>query len=176
MSAKNASAGNSKAAVHAANNPAIANSPAPRWPSYQIRHIAQSVIAAQTAAGKWLLNATANVVRNVPNVAAAMTRMRPQSLLPYLSIRLASTKKYRIIGTTFTSKMIARPISYGFVPRLTGTPLIEEATLQITQYGAARSVARIGGLLLYMCAWFALSVCMTASIVSQFGCVFGSVT
>src|SRR5262245_12885293 len=91
--AKSDSAGNSQATVKAPKKPARAKIFQPRSPSYQIRHAAYSVMTAHTAAGKWLLIATANVVRYVPNAAAASTKIRPQSVRPNRSTKLASTKK-----------------------------------------------------------------------------------
>src|SRR5260221_10989320 len=79
-SAKNDKAGNSQAAVNAAKNPHRANTYQRRSPSYQIRKAADSVIAAQTAARKWLFNAPANVVKNLTSVATAIPKIPPQSL------------------------------------------------------------------------------------------------
>ena len=91
--AKSDSAGNSNVTASAANSPAAAKSVQARRSSYQTRSVAASAMATHTAAGIWLLSVTLKVVKKVPNVAAAITKMRPQSVAPKRSASRPSTTK-----------------------------------------------------------------------------------
>jgi hypothetical protein len=59
----------------------------------------------------WLFNTTENVVRNVPKVAEATTKMRPQSVRPKRSARLAMIAKRSSKGSTLTVSSMRRPTS-----------------------------------------------------------------
>ena len=77
----------------------------------------------------------------VPIVAEAMTKMRPQSVMPKRSTSRPRSTYITSSGTMLMVKIITRPTSYGFSLKV--NPVIR----WISQYSPASNVANNGGLL-----------------------------